>query len=94
LASNKSLTYYDPLLPTALVVDASTLFGLGFVLKHLETDEWKPFQARIRFLASVETCYAMIKLEILAIAWMCPKYLVFVEGLPRQPLKFRQILLT
>ena len=39
LASNKCLAYYDPRLPTRLVVDASRLNGLGFVLKQLQLDE-------------------------------------------------------
>ena len=85
LSSNKCLAYYDPRLPTRLVVDASRLNGLGFVLKQLQLDEeWKPVQAGSRFLTSAETRYAMIELEMLAIAWACAKARVFIDGLPRQ----------
>ena len=84
LSSNKCLAYYNPLLPTRLVVDASRLNGLGFVLKQRQTtEEWKPVQAGSRFLTSAETRYAMIELEMLAIAWACAKTRIFVDGLPR-----------
>ena len=84
LASTKVLAYYDPTRQTRLVVDASRLNGLGFVLKQLQEDgNWKPVQAGSRFLTAAETRYAMIELEMLAIAWACQKARIFVEGLPR-----------
>ena len=84
LASPKVLAYYSPKLQTRLVVDASRLNGLGFVLKQLQEDGlWKPVQAGSRFLTSAETRYAMVELEMLAIAWACQKCRIFVEGLPR-----------
>ena len=70
--------------PTSLVVDASRLNGLGFVLKQQQEDEsWRPVQAGSRFLTSAETPYAMVELEMLAIAWACAKTRVFTKGLPR-----------
>ena len=85
LASNKVLAYYDPRRPTRLVVDASRLNGLGFILKQQQEDEsWRPVQAGSRFLTSAETRYAMIELEMLAIAWACAKTRIFTEGLPRK----------
>ena len=84
LASPKVLAYYSPKRQTRLVVDASRLNGLGFVLKQLQEDDlWKPVQAGSRFLTSAETRYAMVELEMLAIAWACQKARIFVEGLPR-----------
>ena len=70
LASSKVLAYYSPVRQTRLVVDASRLNGLGFILKQLQDDgNWKPVQAGSRFLTPAETRYAMIELEMLAIAW-------------------------
>ena len=84
LASTKVLAYYSPSRQTRLVVDASRLNGLGFVLKQLQDDgNWKPVQAGSRFLTSAETRYAMIELEMLAIAWACTKTRIYIEGLPR-----------
>ena len=84
LASSKVLAYYSPVRQTRLVVDASRLNGLGFILKQLQDDgNWKPVQAGSRFLTPAETRYAMIELEMLAIAWACQKCRIFVEGLPR-----------
>ena len=85
LASSKVLAYYSPSRQTRLIVDASRLNGLGFVLKQKQDDEsWKPVQAGSRFLTPAETRYAMVELEMLAIAWACQKSRLFVEGLPRQ----------
>ena len=84
LASPKALAYYDPSRQTRLVVDASRLNGLGFVLKQQQHgDNWKAVQAGSRFLTSAETRYAMIELEMLAIAWACQKTRIYIEGLPR-----------
>ena len=85
LASPKKLAYYCPRRPTRLIVDASRLNGLGFVLKQCQDDNtWRAVQAGSRFLSSAETRYAMIELECLAIAWACEKCKMFVDGLPRK----------
>ena len=85
LASPKTLAYYCPRRLTRLIVDASRLNGLGFVLKQRQDDEsWRAVQAGSRFLSSAETRYAMIELECLAIAWACEKCRMFVDGLPRK----------
>ena len=85
LASPKTLAYYCPRRPTRLIVDASRLNGLGFILKQQQDDEkWRPVQAGSRFLSSAETRYAMIELECLAIAWACEKCRMFVDGLPHK----------
>jgi hypothetical protein len=84
LSSSKSLAYYDASRPSRLQVDASRLFGLGFVLKQ-ETSPgiWNTVQAGSRFLSEAETRYAMIELEMLAIAWACKKCSMFIEGLTK-----------
>ena len=85
LASPKTLAYYCPRRLTRLIVDASRLNGLGFVLKQQQDDStWRAVQAGSRFLSSAETRYAMIELECLAIAWACEKCRMFVDGLPRK----------
>ena len=85
LASPKTLAYYCPRRHTRLIVDASRLNGLGFVLKQQQDDStWRAVQAGSRFLSSAETRYAMIELECLAIAWACEKCRMFVDGLPRK----------
>ncbi len=85
LASTKVLAYYSSRRQTRLVVDASRLNGLGFILKQLQDDNtWRPVQAGSRFLTQAETRYAMIELEMLAIAWACQKTRIFIEGLSRK----------
>jgi len=85
LGSAKVLTFYDPSRPTRLIADASRLNGLGFVLKQeVDHEVWKTVQAGSRFLSSAETRYAMIELELLAIAWAAKKCAKFIEGLPSE----------
>lgn len=81
LAKPQSLAYYDHRLPTRLYTDASRLNGLGFVLKQRRTEGWKIVQAGSRFLSSAEERYAMVELELLAIAWACKKASTFLEGI-------------
>ncbi len=87
LSSAKTLTYYDPSRRTRLICDASRLFGLGFILKQEVQGVWKPVQAGSRFLSSAESRYAMIELELLAIAWAAQKCAMFIDGLPRDRLE-------
>ena len=76
------LAFYDPALPTALHVDTSRLYGLGFLLKQKGADgRWKLIQDGSRFLSSAESRYAMIELECLAAAWAMFKCRLFLEGL-------------
>jgi len=83
LADVRQLAYFDHRRPTRLYTDASRLNGLGFVVKQLQPDDqtWKIVQARSRFLSSAETRYAMVELELLAIAWACEKARPFLEGI-------------
>jgi len=88
LSSTKTLAYYNVSKPTRLICDASRLFGLGFVLKQeVEPTVWKVVQAGSRFLSSAETRYAMIELELLAIAWAAKKCSSFIEGMPKTQLE-------
>jgi hypothetical protein len=88
LSSSKMLAFYDATRQTRLICDASRLFGLGFVLKQeVEPNMWKTVQAGSRFLSPAETRYAMIELEMLAIAWAAKKCAMFIEGMPRSQLE-------
>jgi hypothetical protein len=81
LSNSKWLTYFDVKRKTRLQTDASRLCVLGFVLKQeVEPGDWKVVQAGSRFLSKAETCYATMKLEMLAIAWACKKCANFIEG--------------
>ena len=55
--------------PTRLCTDASCQ-GLGFVLQQCDTSgTWTLVQAGSRFLTDAESRYAIIELEMLAVAW-------------------------
>ena len=76
-----TLAFYDISRPTKLITDAS-IQGLGFVLQQEHHGEWKLVQAGSRFLADAETRYAVIELELLAVAWATKKCRIFLSGLP------------
>ncbi len=82
LSTPAALAFYDHRRPTRLFTDASRLNGLGFVLKQQQEDGvWKTVQAGSRYLTSAEERYAMVELELLAIAWACKKTATFTEGI-------------
>ena len=74
------LSFFDITKPTRLSTDASRQ-GLGFILQQKTSDEWTLVQAGSRFLSDVETRYATIELELLAISWAVLKCNMFLEGL-------------
>ena len=80
LISSPTLAYFDTTKETCLHTDASTL-GIGFVLLHDGTKEWRIVQAGSRFLTDAETRYAVIELECLAIAWAIKKCNIFLAGM-------------
>ena len=82
LAEAPVLSYFDPTKPTRLCTDASRQ-GLGFVLQQQSGSAWTLIQAGSRFLSDVETRYAIIELEMLAVVWAVIKCKVFLAGLPR-----------
>ena len=82
LTSAPTLAYFDATKETRLHTDASTL-GLGFVLcqrSATEDTEWKTIQAGSRFLTDVESRYAVIELECLAVAWAIRKCNIFLAA--------------
>ena len=82
LSKPSTQAYYDHRKPTRLYTDASRLHGLSFVLKQKQSDgNWRIVQAGSRYLSGAEERYAMVELELLAIAWACQKTASFIEGI-------------
>ena len=62
------LSFFDMSKPTRLWTDASHQ-GLGFILQQQDNSgTWSLIQAGSRFLTDAESRYAIIELEMLAIA--------------------------
>ncbi|XP_064475528.1 uncharacterized protein K02A2.6-like [Ornithodoros turicata] len=84
LASTPVLTYYSPLRPHTLSVDASS-YGLGAVLLQDESNgERHPVAYASRALTTTEQRYAQVEKEALAVTWACEKFRMYVLGLPFQ----------
>jgi len=76
-----TLAYFSLDKQTRLCTDASRQ-GLGFVLQQLSsTEQWNLVQAGSRFLTPAESRYAVIELELLAVAWAVAKCHMFLGGL-------------
>ncbi|QQP58118.1 Uncharacterized protein FKW44_003332 [Caligus rogercresseyi] len=69
------LGMFDPSAETCLQTDASRKHGLGFALLQKDQDD-------NRFIKDVETRYAMVELEALAIYWAIKKMETYLAGLP------------
>ena len=80
LTSAPTLSFFDPNKPTRLCTDASRQ-GLGFVLQQSSGDRWALIQAGSRYLSDTESCYAIIELELLGVAWAISKCKLFLSGL-------------
>ena len=79
LSTSPVLAYYDHRRDTALLVGASRLKGLGFVLQQRQNDgQWRMVQAGSRFLSETESRYAMIEIELLGIVWAVKKCRMFL----------------
>ena len=74
------LSFFDINKPTRLCVDTSRL-GLGFILQQKQGESWSLVQAGSRFLSDTESRYAVIELEMLAVAWAISKCRLFLEGM-------------
>ena len=81
LTTAPTVSYFDPEKPTRLCTDASRQ-GLGFTLQQKGGDGWTLVQAGSRFLSDTESRYAIIGLELLAVAWAITKCKLFLAGLP------------
>ena len=76
-----SLAHFDPSLPTALLTDAARLKGVAYALMQQHEGKWKVVQCGSRFLSDTESRYAVVELELLAIAWALHKCRIFLMGL-------------
>ena len=76
------LAYFDPSLPTAVHTDASRLRGLGYALLQRHGEGWKLVQCGSRFLTDVESRYAVVELEMLAVTWAVRKCHIYLAGMP------------
>jgi len=75
------LSFFNINNPTRLCTDASHQ-GLGFILRQPDNSgTWRLIQVGSRFLTDAESCYAIIELEILAVAWATSKCHLFLAGL-------------
>ena len=82
LTAAPTLAFFDASKPTRLCTDASR-HGLGFILQQKVDDNWVLIQAGSRFLTDPESRYAVIELELLAVAWaMSKKKKIFLAGSP------------
>ena len=68
LTSNPVLAFFDSRKPTQLCTDASKQ-GLGFILQQQDGNNSVLIQAGSRFLSDPKSRYAVIELELLAVAW-------------------------
>ena len=94
LSRSPSLAHFDPALETRLETDASRKKGFGYVLLQKKDSGWKLVAAGSRYLRDVETRYAMVELEALAIQYGIKQCHLYLSGLPHfevvtdhQPLK-------
>jgi len=81
LTNPPTLAFFDIRKPTRLSTDASR-HGIGFVLQQQkQPGEWTLTQAGSRFLSDAESRYAVIELELLAVAWAVLKCKMFLAGI-------------
>ena len=78
LTSDMIVRHFDSTKRVVLLTDASRLFGLGYVLGHLETDNtgkeiFKIVRCGSKGLTPTQQRYSTIELECLAIIWAIQK---------------------
>ena len=81
LVKAPTLAFFDREKPTRICTDTSRQ-GIGFILQQQASEgQWALIQAGSRFLSSAESCYVIIELELLAVAWAISKCNIFLAGL-------------
>ena len=81
LSTSPVLAFFNVCQPTRLCTDASRQ-GLGFIVQQQSlTGQWMLVQAGSCFLSEAESRYAIIELEMLAVAWTANKCKTFLMGL-------------
>ena len=82
LTSSMVVKYFDPLMRTELLTDASRWKGLGFALiQRDDKDQIRLIQCRSCSLILAETAYATVEVECLAIKWAINKSHHFLMGM-------------
>ena len=94
LTKTTCLAHFDPKHETRLETDASRKKGFGYALLQKHDKDWKIVAAGSRYLKDVETRYAMVELEAIAILYGIKQCHLYLAGLPHfdvitdhQPLK-------
>ena len=84
LTSPPVLDFFDPRRRTVLETDAARSGGLGYCLLQQDAaGRWRLIQCGSRFLSDAESRYAVIELELLALAWACKKCSIYLGGMQR-----------
>ena len=84
LTSPPVLDFFDPRRRTVLETDAARVGGLGYCLLQQDAaGRWRLIQCGSRFLSDTESRYAVIELELLALAWACKKCSIYLSGMQR-----------
>ena len=83
LSSVPVMAHFDPDKPITLVTDASRIKGLGFALLQEEDGHNRVVTCGSRSLTPAESNYAVVELELLAVAWACRQCRVYLIGLPQ-----------
>ncbi len=83
LTSPPVLMTFDPARPTMLQTDAARTKGLGYVLMQEGPDgNWHLIEANSRFISDAQSRYAMVELELLAVAYAMTECHNYLFGLP------------
>ena len=79
LTQAEVMKYFDPSLPTEVVVDASP-FGLGAILTQRDNDKVYTIAYASRALTPVESRYSQTEREALAVVWACEHFHLYLLG--------------
>ena len=84
LSSNALLSYFDPILTTESIVDASPVGLAAVLVQKTPNDEHSAhiFAYASRALTGVERRYSQTEREALAIVWACEHFHLYVYGHP------------
>ena len=83
VSSPRVLALYDLEKETEISADASA-YGLGAVLLQKHGSDWRPVAFASRALTEMESRYAQIEKEALALTWSCEKFSSYILGKPVQ----------
>ena len=79
LTADSTMAYFDPKLPTEVIVDASPV-GLGAILAQRHNDNVKIISYASRALTPVESRYSQTEREALGIVFGCERFHLYLFG--------------